>query len=129
MSRFCRAEFASRTAEADTENRRKLLRPRGFEPRPCGLEGKTRHVTTIYRRKSCILTELLAEEQTGVSQRHLVAPHPVDETPVAGNSPLPEAIAFLASVWFDLPPHVRETIITLATSCKQARMVEVCDDG
>lgn len=33
---------------------------------------------------------------------------------------LPDAIAFLASALPDLPPHVREAIVTLATSCRQA---------
>jgi hypothetical protein len=47
---------------------------------------------------------------------------------LADSNPVPDAIAFLASVWFDLPPHVRETIITLATSCKQALIVDDGDD-
>ncbi len=71
----------------------------------------------------------VAEEQTGVSLRHFGAIESADAPPLAGSNPLPDAIAFLTSVWDDLPPHVRETIITLATSCKQARMAVDCDEG
>ena len=67
------------------------------------------------------------EEQTGVALSHFETPHSVN-APLADSNPLPEAIAFLAQAWPGLPPHVRETIITLATVCVSRSDSRVIDD-
>jgi len=60
-----RAEFANGTVQADTENRRKSLRPRGFEPLACELEVRTSDSPTpegsgTYAARQIVLADCLA---------------------------------------------------------------------
>ena len=51
-------------AEDDAENRRKLLRPRGFEPRPCGL-GVARLIRRFLSKKALKYSVFGENETTG----------------------------------------------------------------
>jgi hypothetical protein len=63
------------------------------------------------------------QEQTRVAQSHSDAIELLKNPVSTGSKPLPDAVAFLAQCWSELPPHVREAIITLATCCKQCNVV------
>ena len=68
------------------------------------------------------------QEQTGVTTSHPDAPHTSGSSTSAGSHTLPDAITFLASVWGKLPPHIREAIVTLASSVGEAGQVDAGDD-